>query len=283
MEADLTEVGCFVVEGLSPKLVKSVHAALKTLFGKSQSEKRRYTVDKRRNPLGAGFSEYGVAKALDTGIPNLLETWDIGSDMENWPSDMITEWKLVIEYERQLYQIALSALDVIATALDMDNDELRGFVSRKNGGIHLIHYFPIPPDSPATARRQSEHCDNTLITLIPPPSPIRSGIFVFNRRRQNWQHKVIQSDQCLIQAGLLLQRLTADKILANLHTVRNPPLTSQANVSRYSTPFFLSPAGDVILKVLPRYRSQTALAKYPDTSVTSLQTNYFGRIFGMSD
>jgi hypothetical protein len=88
----LDSLGCFIVRGcLEPMLVELVHASLEKLFSKAESEKAKYKVDKLKDPLGAGYSPYGVARAMDTGIPNLLETWDINASRDRWPEDMVEE------------------------------------------------------------------------------------------------------------------------------------------------------------------------------------------------
>ncbi len=76
---DLKDLGCFIFENcIEQNLVDDVHQSLIKLFSVSQDIKDECFVDKKDDPLGIGFSPFGVAKALDTGIENLLETWDIG-------------------------------------------------------------------------------------------------------------------------------------------------------------------------------------------------------------
>lgn len=277
---NLQTLGCFLLNDcLSASTVSSVHEALERLFRKSPAEKAVFGVDKRADPLGAGFSPYGVARAIDTGIPNLLETWDIGTSPKRWPDDLLAEWHVFSVYQRDLRAIATKALTLISAALDCDSSTLTSLVDAVDGGLHLIHYFPLPTDVVAGARRQSEHCDNTLVTLIPPPYPTSTGISVFDRSASRWEDIIIGKDQCLIQSGLLLQRITANSITANLHTVRNPEINSPANVSRYSTPFFLSPRGNKVLSLLPPFQSDETRKQFPDIAVKDLQASYFARIF----
>ena len=281
LAADLNAVGCFLISGcLDPELVDRAHGALEKLFSKSESEKTRCAADKQKDPLATGFSPYGVARALDTRLPNLLETWDISPDQLNWPKDMIPEWQLFTEYQRSLYNVAIVALEFVTIILGIDRRGLLGLVHPANGGIHFIHYFPVPREFPPGARRQSEHCDNTLVTLIPAPNPVSSGLAVFDRQKHCWEDILIQKDECLVQAGLLLERITFRTIRANLHTVRNPQFGSPENVSRFSTPFFLSPGKEVLLRILPEFRSEIALKEFPDIPVVEAQAGYFSKIFG---
>jgi Isopenicillin N synthase and related dioxygenases len=90
---------------------------------------------------------------------------------------------------------------------------------------------------------------------------------------------VINKDEYLVQAGLLLEQITHRTIRANLHTVRKPTFGAKDNVSRFSTPFFLSPSKEVLLKLLPKFRSDTALREFPDMQVSDIQAAYFSKIF----
>ena len=272
--------GCFLlVDSLSPELVTDVHSALRSLFGLPLEVKQKYRVDKATNPLGTGFSPYGVSKALDTGLPNLLETWDIGKPGENWPAGMDAEWVLLKGYERALFDLALEALAFMEVFVNASSGDLTSLVSPANGGIHMIHYFPLQSEHQDGRRRQSDHCDNTLITLIPPAFPTTSEISIYDRAVDAWEHVSIARNECLVQAGLLLERVTGDRVLANLHTVRNPDIGSARNIDRISTPFFLSPAPEAMLRVLPSCSSSATQAKYPDVAVHELQRSYFARVF----
>jgi isopenicillin N synthase-like dioxygenase len=272
--------GCFLlVDSLDPKLVANVHSALQRLFGLPLEVKQKYRVNKTVSPLGAGFSPYGVSKALDTGLPNLLETWDIGLPGENWPEGMDAEWQLLKLYERTLFDLAVEALAFVEVFVGASRGDLTSLVSSANGGIHLIHYFPLQSEHLDGRRRQSEHCDNSLITLIPPALPTVSEISIYDRASNAWEHVSIAPNQCLVQAGLLLERVTGDHVRANLHTVRNPDVGSAKNVNRISTPFFLSPGPEMVLRLLPSCSSPASQAKYQDVAVYELQRAYFARVF----
>jgi isopenicillin N synthase-like dioxygenase len=272
--------GCFLlVDSLDAELVTDVHSALHSLFGLPLEVKQQYQVNKTVNPLGTGFSPYGVSKALDTGLPNLLETWDIGRPGEYWPAGMDAEWKLLKRYERVLFDLASEALAFMEVFINASTGDLTSLVSPANGGIHLIHYFPFQFEHRDGRRRQSEHCDNTLITLIPPALPTDSEISIYDRAVNTWEHVSIAHNECLVQAGLLLERVTGDQVRANLHTVRNPDIGSAKNVDRISTPFFLSPGPEVMVRLLPSCASPAAQVKYPDVSVHELQRAYFARVF----
>lgn len=276
---DISERGCFVLEGcLEPTLVRRVHESLVKLFTLAPEEKKRYVVDKTIDPLGHGYSPYGVSKALDTGIPNLLETWDISPTKMNWPSHMAEEWTAIREYQSALASAARKGLELLATSLDTGKEHFVELLQPDSiEGIHLIHYFPIQEAHDPSARRQSEHCDNTLITLIPPPLPLDSGICVFNRSTETWEVVTTSVDSCIVQAGLVLEAITAGKIKANLHTVTNPSLGSECNISRYSTPFFCSPRRGTTLTLRSPFSSSQGDVSLG--TIEDFESRYFSSIF----
>jgi isopenicillin N synthase-like dioxygenase len=278
LRSDLVRLGCFTLADCLPhELVREVHLALVTLFSVSPETKQACLVDKRVHRLAAGYSPFGVATALDTGVPNLLETWDISPNGTNWPTELASEWRVLRKYQRLLAEATISGLEIVAASLGVENEELTNLVDAHSiEGIHLIHYFPVPKSAEPQARRQSMHCDNTLITLIPPPHPIDSGLDVFNRSVNAWEHVTTGANDCLVQAGLILERITSAAIRANLHTVKTPEYGSRENTSRYATPFFRSPKPGTVVSVLEKFKTQCSA---PDVSLESLEDDYFKRIF----
>lgn len=270
--------GCFLLDNcLDTALVDGVHQALISLFSLSSDKKRQFLADKMSDPLAHGFSPFGVSKALDTGIPNLLETWDISPEKHNWPEALDHEWYLLREYQRALARTAIAGLELFTVALGVPHTDLTGLIDKHSiEGIHLIHYFPVPPSPVPGACRHSKHCDNTLITLIPSPFPVETGVEIFNRQTQIWEHFVIAKRSYLVQAGLLLEYITCGAVKASLHTISTPRFGSARNVPRYSSPFFCSPPRDSTIRVLNRYRTDSAGGDVP---LHELQTAYFKKIF----
>lgn len=257
----------------------SIHRALTRLFSVSPATKRQCAAEKLSSPLDPGFSPFGIASAMDTGIPNLLETWDIGDPVNKWPDFLARDYELITSFQQMLSRNAMFSLKMIAYALQINFTYFSNILFGHEGGIHLIHYLPTTKSAPLGARRQSEHCDNTFITLIPPPSPGHYGLSVFDRRSASWHDIKIPKDACLVQLGRLLEYITAGDVLANLHTVRTPSHDDPDNTERYSTPFFLSPSSDRILSVVPGYRTEGTIVGYPDLTIGQLQDRYFAKIF----
>jgi len=278
LRADLKKLGCFIFEDcLDKTLVDNVHQSLINLFSVAQNVKDKCFVDKKQNPLDPGFSPFGVAKALDTGIANLLETWDISPTKTTWPSNLDKEWQILRDYQRALADIAKEGLAVLVALLGVAREEILNLIDQESiEGIHLIHYFPLSKESNPDARRQSQHCDNTLVTLIPSPYPTSSGLDIYNRKTKEWEHVIVFKDSCLIQAGLILEYITGGEIKANLHTVSNPEFSTNENISRYSTPFFRSPKTRSIVQMLKKYKKGCG---EKDITLEEMEKRYFNKIF----
>lgn len=214
---------------------------------------------------------------MDTGIANLLETWDIGPTKINWPSDLDKEWQILREYQHALANVAKEGLVILAVSLGVTCEEILNLIDQESvEGIHLIHYFPLSKESNPDARRQSQHCDNTLVTLIPPPYPTSTGLDVYNRKTKEWEHVEISKGSCLIQAGLILEYITCGEIKANLHTVSNPKFDTSENTSRYSTPFFRSPKRGSTVQILEKYKKK---CRGKDITLEEMERQYFNKIF----
>ncbi len=190
---------------------------------------------------------------------------------------MEREWKILQKYQSFLSRISKDGLFILAESLGISHKEILGIIDQKSiEGIHLIHYFPLSKKSNPNARRQSKHCDNTLVTVIPSPYPVHTGIDVYNRKTKKWEHIVISKGSCLVQTGLILEHITCGAIKANLHTVSNPKIDTNKNVSRYSTPFFCSPKIDSTVKILEKYRKK---CQEKDIALNKIEKQYFDKIF----
>jgi isopenicillin N synthase-like dioxygenase len=270
--------GCFLLENcLDTDTVDSAHLALKSLFDVPEDVKASCFIDKLTDPLAHGYSPYGVSRARDTGIPNLLETWDISPNRSKWPPKLTSEWDALRHYQLSLARVAIKALKVIEDILGVNKGELTELVDEQSiEGIHLIHYFPIGTAHDLNARRQSVHCDNTLITVIPPPFPLESGIMSYNRDSSQWETVLVEKNDCFIQAGLVLERITGGKIKANIHTVADPRYDDAENLDRYSTPFFYSPRRGSVVRLLSGMQSEESV---DPIAIEDLESEYFSSIF----
>ena len=273
---ELRRFGCFIVsEALSEALLADVHDGLKALFGLPAERKRTYQADKNRDPLAAGFSPYGQAKALDTGIPNLLETWDINGLDDYWPQEFGDTLSAIEKLQSLLHQIALGSLRILSQIDGLEQLAETRFFEKLSAGIHLIHYFPVSKEHPVRAVRQSTHEDNTLVTLIPPASPADSPLMVLDRKAQSMVPVLLKKGECLVQFGSALSALSHGMLPASVHTVRDPRRSEEPNVSRYSTPYFVAPGPNTKLPLISDGKIVHPQVLYRETF-----DRYFGAIFG---
>jgi len=266
--------GVIVSEAFEAGEINDLHSILQELFLRSDSKKMNYH---RSGALAPGFSAYGNSKALDTGVPNLLETWDIPKqgDFTNWPDNMHDELLFLHSFEKKCFQISLKVLQIISFTLGLnENEQLHSLVSAKDGGLHLIHYFPYQRYSDRAARRQSWHTDMTLITLLPPSNI--GGLFVKDSNQRE-EEVILDKTDCFIQVGKLLERITCGEFKANLHTVE---CSVKYKDRRFATPFFLSPSASTQLSVLSPFDNLPESIKYPTLTTKEIQHNYFKSIFG---
>jgi len=243
----------------------------KRLFERPSNEKLRYAAP---SPLRPGFSPYGRSRALDTGIENTLETWDIDLNAPiNFPTDMALDWGYIVKYQDKVFNLATTFFKYLCLGLCVDASLFLGILKRVNGGIHFIHYLPYEDTFHPKARRQSRHRDMTLITILPAPNEGGLEVEIDGR----WIPVHLKPNEFLIQAGLLLERMLGGFIKACLHTVETPDEIKAKH--RYAFPYFASPSGETRIGVIPNFISEKSKEKYPDDLVRNINADYFSRIF----
>lgn len=270
---DLTHNSCCIIKTAS--LVASdnerVIAILKKLFERPIEEKMKFT---STEPLQPGFSPYGRSKALDTGIKNNLETWDINLLAPvKFPTEMKDDWTFLINYQDRVFDLVFEFFQILSFGVGVPEDIFLNLLNRQNGGIHFIHYLPHDSAFHPDARRQSKHVDMTLITVLPAAS--EEGLEV--EINGNWVPISLKPDEFLIQTGKLLERMFGETIKACLHTVES--YDSIKHKHRYSFPFFVSPSGEKKIRVIDKYSSEGVRQKYPDDFVKNISADYFSKIF----
>ena len=110
--------------------------------------------------------------------------------------------------------------------------------------------------------RAAAHEDINLITLL--LGAEEAGLQA-KHRNGNWMDINAPDDAIVVNAGDMLQRLTASHIPSTSHRVLNP--TSQrAKFPRYSVPFFLHPNQDFLIDPLPEYAAKTGITEAPITA-----------------
>lgn len=270
---DLTNSSCCILttSSLTTSDNERVISILNKLFERPTEDKLKFA---SAEPLQPGFSPYGRSKALDTGIKNTLETWDINLVAPiNFPTEMKDEWAFLINYQDRIFNLVSEFFQFLSFGIGVTNDTFLNLLNRENGGIHFIHYLPHDNTFHPEARRQSKHVDMTLVTVIPASN--EKGLEV--EINGNWFPVSLKPNEFLIQTGKLLERMFGEKIKACLHTVET--YDSVKLKHRYAFPFFVSPAGETKIKVIDKYSSEEIKQKYPDDFVKNINADYFSKIF----
>ena len=256
-------------KALEPGSTDRLTTIQKSLFGLDVELKLQLASD---SPLVPGYGSFGRARALDTGAPNLLETWDIPPDgLGNWPLE-----PEALDFLRslggRLFNLGRAALEAAETRMGVMAGTIATMVQPGDANIHLIHYFPTREVEDEASRRQSVHKDMTLLTLIPTPST--PGLSM--KTTSGWVRPDVSPDDVIVQTGMIFERLTAGRWQASLHTVESEPENLRS--SRYSAPYFLSPSADTILSTLHPFRSDMAGQDAPE-NVGDFRRSYYDRVF----
>jgi PAS domain S-box-containing protein len=103
----------------------------------------------------------------------------------------------------------------------------------------------IPADAPGI--RAGAHGDINLITLL---LGAEEGGLQLLTRQGEWLSIAPPEGALVINVGDMLERLTNNQLPSTIHRVLNPP-PERRHIPRYSMPFFLHLASDVLIETLP--------------------------------
>ena len=110
--------------------------------------------------------------------------------------------------------------------------------------------------------RAAEHEDINLITLL--LGAEEAGLQA-RHRNGDWLDVNAPEGAMVVNAGDMLQRLTAGLIPSTTHRVLNPS-PERVRFPRYSKPFFLHPNQDFLITPLPACVAKTGQAEPPITA-----------------
>lgn len=242
--------------GIAPQLIAQAEAMSRAFFALPEAAKRAYHI-----PGGGGargYTPFGTEVAKDQSLHDLKEFWHIGRDLppghafaEMMPANI---WPKELAGFQQVYSEIFSAFDkvgerilaAIARYLNLHPRFFDDTITDGNSIIRLIHYPPVPADSPAV--RAAAHEDiNTITMLI---GAEEAGLELRDREG-NWRAVTPKPGEIAVNIGDMLQRLTNNRLPSTTHRVVNPPPERRGH-SRYSMPFFLHFRPDYEIKTLPQ-------------------------------
>lgn len=243
------------------ELLGRAYALAEQVFALPEAEKRRHAAGLR------GYTPFGTEHAKDSHLPDLKEFWQIGRESapglpaEDFPPNV---WPEGVEGFRETFQALFAGLDEagrlllealapkLALPIGWFDDKVRDGTSI----LRILHYPPVPRDAPPGAVRSAAHEDINFITIL--VAAKGAGLQLLDRDG-TWLPVETDPANLIVDSGDMLQRLTNGVIPSTTHRVVNP---EGPNVSRYSMPFFMHPASDVSLKVLPSCEGDGA--KWPE-------------------
>ncbi|MGE4132028.1 MAG: isopenicillin N synthase family dioxygenase [Bdellovibrionales bacterium] len=247
------------------QLLKNAYDLSAKLFALPEEKKSAYV-----GPSGGvrGYTPFGKEHAKNNPLPDLKEFWHVGRDVspmhrlkDAFPDNI---WPEELPEFKANFQNLFSALDdtgrimlqALTIPLGVDKDFFTRMTDTGSSILRLLHYPPVPANTPAGCVRAAAHEDINLITLL--VSASGGGLELLTREGQ-WLAIDTSPDNIIVDSGDMLARITNHLIPATTHRVVNP---SGPNVSRYSMPFFMHPNPDAVLSCLPSCRGDNV--RYPD-------------------
>jgi isopenicillin N synthase-like dioxygenase len=204
-----------------------------------------------------GYTPFGTEHAKDSKLPDLKEFWQIGREPapglppedfpdNAWPDAALPDFRPTFQALFEgLDETGRLLLEALAPKLDLPSCWFDAKVANGTSILRVLHYPPVPDDAPAGAVRSAAHEDINFITIL--VAAKGAGLQLLDRDGA-WLPVETEPKNLIVDSGDMLQRLTNGVIPATTHRVVNP---EGPNVSRYSMPFFLHPASEVSLEILP--------------------------------
>lgn len=256
--------------------ISDVHKSLERLFALPMGEKMRYLSQAVDDP---GYVPYGIEKALDTGVPNLLEAWELSCAAPiNWPKELISEWSRLVEMEYELFAAATSAVGNIEVELGLDLGDLSKFTCFKTSAGRFLNYPKEMSAGTNGARRQSIHSDMSLITLI--PAATAPGLIIHHLGMQ--MKGDVERGDVIVLPGQVLEFLTAGTIKACLHTVEMPE-NVKSSYSRISMPFFVMPNDSDLLEVSGKFPIDPNNTSCKPIKMELFKKGYYDAVFSKNE
>jgi isopenicillin N synthase-like dioxygenase len=254
--------------GIPAALIERAEAMSRAFFALPDDVKRSYHI---AGGGGArGYTPFGTESAKDSNISDLKEFWHIGRDLPAghafetfmppniWPQELDGFRETYLEMFAAFDKAGARILEAIARFLGLAPDFFVDTVRDGNSVMRLIHYPPVPEDSPAV--RAAAHEDINTITLL--IGAEEAGLELLDKNGQ-WRAVTPKAGELAVNIGDMLQRLTNNRLPSTTHRVVNPAPERRGH-SRYSMPFFLHFRPDYAIDTLPSCIDEAHPNLYPD-------------------
>lgn len=255
--------------GTDPALVEATFDATRAFFDLPDTDKMALHVSRSGTTLRGYIEPFGE-NTDPTRTKDLKEAYDIGPETPDrttpffgpnpWPDATAVPGfaATVYAYHEASKRLALDLLGAIALSLDLPRDH---FAATHRDPIciqRLLHYPPQTGVVDESVIGIGAHTDYGALTLLAQDDV--GGLQVMNRDG-DWIAAPPIAGTFVVNIGDLIQRLTNDVYLANLHRVVNT-----SGRERYSIPFFIDADYDAVFAPLPSCVSDANPPRYDPVS-----------------
>jgi isopenicillin N synthase-like dioxygenase len=250
----LSNIGFMYVKnhGISQDLVDSVFDVTRRFFALPMEQKMMLHVSRSDVALRGYIEPFG--ENTDPGkTKDLKECFDIGPERETlegpffgpnqWPSGMPLFREVTYAYHENMVALSKQLLRGIAISLDLPDDYFESRLRKPVSIQRLLHYPTQNGQIDEKTIGIGAHTDYGNLTILAQDDV--GGLQVMNRDG-DWIEGTPIPGTFVINIGDLIQRLTNDVYLANMHRVINI-----SGRERYSIPFFMDADFDAEFAPLP--------------------------------
>lgn len=250
--------------GIADRVVDEAFEQTRAFFNLSEADKMKLHVSRSGQTLRGYIEPFG--ENTDPGkTKDLKECFDLGPESEPdcpffgpnlWPDDGLVPGfrDAVYRYHEEMKRLSMIILTGIARSLDLAPDYFEAKMRNPISIQRLLHYPPQTGIVDESIIGIGAHTDYGNLTILAQDDV--GGLQVMNRDGQ-WVEGTPIPGTFVINIGDLLQRLTNDRYLANLHRVVNT-----SGRERYSIPFFIDADYDAEFGPLPSCVSEDNPARY---------------------
>lgn len=249
--------------GIAQDFVDSVFDVTRRFFDLPMQRKMELHVSRSDVALRGYIEPFG--ENTDPGkTKDLKECFDIGPERDalegpffgpnQWPAEFSEFRQLVYGYHERMVDLSRKLLKGIALSLDLPANHFEALMRNPISIQRLLHYPPQTGHIGENIIGIGAHTDYGNLTILAQDDV--GGLQVMNRDG-DWVEGTPIRGTFVINIGDLVQRLTNDVYLANMHRVINT-----SGRERYSIPFFIDADFDAIVSPLASCVSEANPLRY---------------------
>eukprot|EP00485_Elphidium_margaritaceum_P016577 CAMPEP_0202729910 /NCGR_PEP_ID=MMETSP1385-20130828/186376_1 /ASSEMBLY_ACC=CAM_ASM_000861 /TAXON_ID=933848 /ORGANISM="Elphidium margaritaceum" /LENGTH=326 /DNA_ID=CAMNT_0049396181 /DNA_START=40 /DNA_END=1020 /DNA_ORIENTATION=- len=255
----LSNIGFMYVtnHGIPQQVIDEAMSASKAFFDRSLHDKQTFAIETSGQALHGYTALFGENTDPTGKAQELKESFDFGrlaADNVTRPFFGPTPWPssdfkhTMMAYHDAMLALARKIMVGIALSLDLPADFFDAMLHEPVGIARMMHY---PPPPPTTAEKNvtgiGAHTDYGCLTILGQDDV--GGLQVMNRDQQ-WIDAPPVAGTFIINIGDMIQMLTNDVYIANLHRFENT-----VGKDRYSTPFFFDVDFHTVFESLPQFNA----------------------------